>query len=82
MARAMGIESGEKLIEMIERGGSGIAYHFREPIWRGSVGSKQGRRIIGYEYFFQESCFKANVRLGWKLKKRGKTRQKRSAPNS
>jgi hypothetical protein len=29
MARAIGIESGKKLIRLIELGGSGISYHFR-----------------------------------------------------
>ncbi len=72
MAKAMGIESGKKLIEMIEAGKSGIVFHFRKPIYRGSVSSKRGQRIVGYEYYFQESCFRDNVRLGRKWKKRGK----------
>ncbi|SRR6266498_2293502 len=71
MARAMGIQSGKRLIEMIERGGSGISYHFREPVWAGSVNSEQGRRIVGYEYYFQPESYRANMKLAkWKQKRR------------
>lgn len=78
MARAMGIESGKKLIEMIEAGGSGISYHFREPIWEGSVSSKEGMRITGYEYYFQPECYESNMKLAkWKRKRRAnRTRAK------
>ncbi len=72
MAKAMGIDSGKELIKMIEAGDSGISFHFREPIWRGSVGSMRGRRCVGYEYYFQRSCFTSNVRLARKWRERGK----------
>jgi hypothetical protein len=78
MARAMGIQSGEKLIEMIERGGSGVSYHFREPIWTDSVNSEQGRRIVGYEYYFQPESYRANMKLAkWKQKRRRKSEARR-----
>ena len=70
MAKAMGVKSGAKLIEMIQAGGHGVSYHFREPIWKGSISSKRGRRIVGYEYYFQKECYEANMkearRRGWK----------------
>ena len=69
MAKAMGVESSAKLIEMIQSGRHGVSYHFREPIWKGSVSSKKGRRIVGYEYYFQKECYEANMKVarlrGW-----------------
>lgn len=63
MAKAMGIPSGKKLIEMIQSGRFGIVYHMREPIYKGRVNRGKGLRQVGWEYFFQESCYKDNIEL-------------------